>query len=222
MSVAAQAASATSAPAAPAAARRTGVRRVASSRVAFDLANTNNSSVLCVPQPDGKAYPVRGRLVGPRAVFDGRVAVVTVNVLVHDAGTGAWFFNLRSNPTYDYATRLAERGQTSLVLDRLGYGRSPLADGDDTWGAALIASLARGGEGTLIRRFTTGVATKRVRAKTGYLDGVSSMAGRVVSRGGQRYAFAVVANTGDITAARAIQERVVVMLASGTADTPAR
>lgn len=96
------------------------------------------------------------------------------------------------------------------------------ADDDDTWGAALISSLARGGEGTLIRRFTTGVATKRVRAKTGYLDGVSSMAGRVVSRGGQRYAFAVVANTTDIAAARAIQERVVVMLASGTADEPAR
>jgi len=132
---------ATSAPAAPAAARRTGVRRVASSRVAFDLANTNNSSVLCVPQPDGKAYPVRGRLVGPRAVFDGRVAVVTVNVLVHDAGTGAWFFNLRSNPTYDYATRLAERGQTSLVLDRLGYGRSPLADGDDTCLGAQVHML---------------------------------------------------------------------------------
>ncbi len=93
------------------------------------------------------------------------------------------------------------------------------ADADPGWGAALIGSLARGGEGTLIRRFTTGVATKRVRAKTGYIDGVSSMAGRVVSKGGQRYAFAVVANTTDITAARTIQERIVVQLASGVADT---
>lgn len=92
------------------------------------------------------------------------------------------------------------------------------ADADPTWGAALTASLAHGGEGTLIRRFTTGVATKRVRAKTGYLNEVSSMAGRVVSRRGQRYAFAVIANTPDIAAARAIQERIVVMLASGTAD----
>ena len=41
----------------------------------------------------------------------------------------------------------------------------------------LILSLAQGGEGTLIRRFTSGVATRRVRAKTGYLDGVSAMAG---------------------------------------------
>ncbi|MGD9572795.1 MAG: D-alanyl-D-alanine carboxypeptidase/D-alanyl-D-alanine-endopeptidase [Thermoleophilia bacterium] len=95
------------------------------------------------------------------------------------------------------------------------------ADADPGWGAALIGSLAAGGEGTLIRRFTTGVATKRVRAKTGYLDGVSSMAGRVVSKRGQRYAFAVVANTPDITAARTIQETIVVRLASGAADTTA-
>ncbi len=92
------------------------------------------------------------------------------------------------------------------------------ADADPGWGAALIGSLARGGEGTLIRRFTTGVAARRVRAKTGYLNEVSSIAGRVVSRRGERYAFAVVANTPDIAAARAIQERVVVMLASGAAD----
>ncbi len=106
--------------------------KVASSGVAFDLVNTNNSSVLCLPLPDGKEYRVRGRLVGPRAVLDGREAIVTVNVLVHDAGTGGWFFNLRNNPTYDYATQLAKRGQTSLVLDRLGYDRSGLGNGNDT------------------------------------------------------------------------------------------
>lgn len=107
------------------------------------------------------------------------------------------------------ANRLSARSLVAILA---------AADADPGWGAALIASLARGGEGTLIRRFTTGVATKRVRAKTGYLDEVSSMAGRVMSRRGQRYAFAVVANTSDIAAARAIQERVVVMLASGVAD----
>ncbi len=96
------------------------------------------------------------------------------------------------------------------------------ADADPIWGAALISSLARGGEGTLIRRFTTGVATRRVRAKTGYLNEVSAMAGRVISRRGQRYAFAVVANTADITAARALQDRVVVLLASGREDLTVR
>jgi D-alanyl-D-alanine carboxypeptidase/D-alanyl-D-alanine-endopeptidase (penicillin-binding protein 4) len=92
------------------------------------------------------------------------------------------------------------------------------ADGDPEWGAPLIASLAQGGEGTLVRRFRTGPATKRVRAKTGYLDGVSAMAGRVVSRRGQRYAFALLMNTADIGGARAVQDRVVTLLASGSED----
>ncbi len=92
------------------------------------------------------------------------------------------------------------------------------ADADPGWGRALIDSLPRGGEGTLIRRFTSGVATKRVRAKTGYLDGVSSMAGRVVSRRGVRYGFALLMNSADITGARAVQDDVVTLLAAGAED----
>ncbi len=115
--------------------------KVASGMVGFDLTNTNDSSVVCAPTPDGKEYRVRGRLIGPRAVLDGREPVVTVNVLVHDAGTGGWFFNLRQNPTYDYATQLAARGETSLVLDRLGYDRSGLADGNATCLGAQVHML---------------------------------------------------------------------------------
>ena len=92
------------------------------------------------------------------------------------------------------------------------------ADADATWGRPLIDSLAQGGQGTLIRRFTRGVATKRVRAKTGYLDGVSSMAGRVVSKRGVHYAFALVMNSTDITGARAVQDNVVTLLAAGAED----
>lgn len=92
------------------------------------------------------------------------------------------------------------------------------ADGDPVWGAALISSLAKGGEGTLIRRFRSGPATNRVRAKTGYLNGVSAMSGRVVSRGGSRYAFALLMNTSDILGARAAQDRIVTLLAAGSED----
>ena len=92
------------------------------------------------------------------------------------------------------------------------------ADADPGWGAPLIGSLAQGGEGTLIHRFRSGPATKRVRAKTGYLDGVSALAGRVISRRGQRYAFALLMNSGDIAGARATQDRVVTLLASGSED----
>lgn len=96
------------------------------------------------------------------------------------------------------------------------------ADADPEWGAALIGSLARGGEGTLVRRFTSGPATKRVRAKTGYLDGVSAITGRVISRRGERYAFAMLMNTADIGGARATQDRVITLLASGSEDLAAR
>ena len=92
------------------------------------------------------------------------------------------------------------------------------ADADPTWGRPLILSLAQGGEGTLIHRFTSGVATRRVRAKTGYLDGVSAMAGRVVSKGGVHYAFALLMNSTDITGARAVQDNVVTLLAAGAED----
>ena len=92
------------------------------------------------------------------------------------------------------------------------------ADADPEWGAALIGSLARGGEGTLVRRFTSGPATKRVRAKTGYLDGVSALAGRVISRRGQRYAFALLMNTADIGGARPPRTGSSRLLASGAED----
>jgi len=121
-------------------------------------------------------------------------------------------------------------GQRDVLVDGSGLSRGnrlaasslvrlmAQADADPTWGRPLVDSLARGGEGTLIRRFTSGVATKRVRAKTGYLDGVSSMAGRVVSRRGVHYGFALLMNSTDIAGARAVQDNVVTLLAAGAED----
>ena len=96
------------------------------------------------------------------------------------------------------------------------------ADADPGWGAALMGSLAQGGEGTLIHRFTSGPATKRVRAKTGYLDGATALAGRVISVRGQRYGFAMLMNTADIGGAQATQNKVVNLLAGGAEDGVAR
>jgi hypothetical protein len=113
------------APAAPAAAPHRGV---VSRAVVFDVENANATSVLCLP--DNESYRVRGRLVGPRSAVEGTGGAIRVNVLVHGLGTGPSFWNLRSHPSYDYARRLAARGETTLVLDRLGYGASRLPDGD--------------------------------------------------------------------------------------------
>lgn len=102
---------------------------VASRKVAFSVENENATPVAC--HPDGETYRLRGELVGPRSDLFG-ASMERVNVLVHDLTSGSWFWHLRRQPSYDYATRLAARGETSLVIDRLGYDASSLADGNAT------------------------------------------------------------------------------------------
>lgn len=119
------------APPAPAALAGPAARpAVLARQVVFDLENTNATSVLCLP--DNQSYEVRGRLVGPRKALDGHSGPIRVNVLVHDLGAGSWFWQLPGHRSYDYARQLARHGETSLVLDRLGYGASRLPDGDAT------------------------------------------------------------------------------------------
>lgn len=103
--------------------------KVVSRAVVFEVQNVNSTAVAC--RPDGDSYQLRGRLVGPRSEVLAADAD-RINALVHDTSTGGWFWNLRKHPRYDYATQLAARGETSVVLDRLGYDRSPLEDGNAT------------------------------------------------------------------------------------------
>ncbi|MAO82138.1 hypothetical protein [uncultured Nocardioides sp.] len=105
-------------------------QRVISRDVVFTLNNHNDTSVPCLA--DGEVHTVAGRLVGPREEVLGHAGSTRINVLVHDAGTGGWFWNLRGAQRYDYAGQLARRGETSLILDRLGFDASPLADGRAT------------------------------------------------------------------------------------------
>lgn len=93
------------------------------------------------------------------------------------------------------------------------------ADNDPTWGEALISALPTGGQGTLKRRLRGPTVGDRVRAKTGYIRNTSTLAGVVDSPGGARYAFAILMNQGSISGAKATQDRMVTLLASGVADT---
>ncbi|MFC4783731.1 alpha/beta fold hydrolase [Nocardioides sp. MAHUQ-72] len=102
---------------------------VVSRAVTIDVENTNGTSVACLP--DNKSYALHARLVGPRREVLG-ANVPRINVLVHDLATGSWFWHLTRRPAYDYAGRLAAAGETSLVVDRLGYGASRLPEGDAT------------------------------------------------------------------------------------------
>lgn len=92
------------------------------------------------------------------------------------------------------------------------------ADADPSWGRAFLASLPRGGEGTLSSRLRAPRVARRVQAKTGYIDGASALSGRVVSVGGTRYAFSMLMNTQDISGARTTQEQVAAILALGRED----
>jgi alpha-beta hydrolase superfamily lysophospholipase len=97
--------------------------------VSFTVRNTNRSSVPC--PSDGRTYTVKGTLVGPA----GSLAAPTsprINVLVHDITTGGWFWRMPGHPDVDYAARLADGGEISLVIDRLGYDASPVRSGTST------------------------------------------------------------------------------------------
>ncbi|MCW2814898.1 MAG: Alpha/beta hydrolase family protein [Nocardioides sp.] len=126
--------------------RQAADRRVVSRTISFDVVNRNETGVACLPAPDRRAHTLRARLIGPARVVEGRSGSETFHVLVHDAGTGGWFWNLqgrRVGREQDYATRLAEKGETVVVLDRLGYDRSPLRDGDATCLGAQATMLGR-------------------------------------------------------------------------------
>ena len=61
----------------------------------------------------------------------------------------------------------------------------------------FMSSLAIGGvDGTLDRRMVGGPAQRRIRAKTGHLNGVSSLSGYAFTNQGRVLAFAILANTG--------------------------
>lgn len=92
------------------------------------------------------------------------------------------------------------------------------ADRDPGWGNALIRSLPRGSEGTLIRPLRSPEVKNRVRAKTGFLNGVTSLSGRVVSRRGHRYAFAILIEADNTAEGRRLQDGVVNLLARGIED----
>jgi D-alanyl-D-alanine carboxypeptidase/D-alanyl-D-alanine-endopeptidase (penicillin-binding protein 4) len=66
---------------------------------------------------------------------------------------------------------------------------------DFRWGPDLVASLSIGGvDGTISRRMSNGPAAGLVRAKTGTLDGVSTLSGYVATDGRAPLAFSIFVN----------------------------
>lgn len=108
----------------------------------------------------------------------------------------------------------SNRLSASTLVTMLGE-----AEQNPEWGDALVRSLEHGGEGTLIHRLRDPAVRNRVRAKTGYINGVASLAGVVTSKAGARYAFAFLINDPDIGGAQRTMDQAVSLLATGAADT---
>jgi serine-type D-Ala-D-Ala carboxypeptidase/endopeptidase (penicillin-binding protein 4) len=131
--------------------------------------------------------------------------------------------------------REARRYLVSLGINMTGshmYDGSGLSPADRLSPRQILAVLRRaslqpyakpyrlslplaGVNGTLSKRMNTGPAHANARAKTGTLDDASTLSGYVTSANGHRLVFSIMINRRrlDITAAHALQDRIVQTLA---------
>lgn len=95
--------------------------------VSFHVKNINRTPVTC--RSDGRDYTVRGRIVAPRSALEHPTAAT---IYLHAVTWGEYYWNFTGVAGYAFATQLAERGHTSVIVDRLGYGASDKPPGDGT------------------------------------------------------------------------------------------
>jgi pimeloyl-ACP methyl ester carboxylesterase len=95
---------------------------VQSRAVSFQVHNTNRSMVPC--ESDDATYTIAGHLVGPaeRPGDDNSARPVVLDL--HGLGFGEFFWSFDAVAGYDWAQTLAGRGVASVIIDRIGYGRS--------------------------------------------------------------------------------------------------
>jgi len=97
--------------------------KVSSVPVAFQVKNTNTTSVPCTA--DGATYTVRGHITGPRSLLRPRRARRTgVTLYLHGLGLGEWLWNFQPVRRYNFARGMARARHVSVTVDRLGYGAS--------------------------------------------------------------------------------------------------
>jgi pimeloyl-ACP methyl ester carboxylesterase len=87
-----------------------------SREVSFEVQNRNRSKVMCFS--DRANYTVRGHIVTPPG---GARRVV---LFLHGLAWGEFLWNFDAVPGYNWAQELAGKGVASVVIDRLGYGKS--------------------------------------------------------------------------------------------------
>src|SRR2546425_322213 len=93
--------------------------------VSFAVRIQNTSLVPCLGAGSGPAT-IAGTLVAPDPLPQG------VTLYLHGLGFGKWFWHFYPGSALDFATRLAEQGHASVIIDRLGYGDSDRPDGNQS------------------------------------------------------------------------------------------
>ena len=95
--------------------------------ISFRVRNVNRSDVPCAS--DGRSYTVRGHLIAPTPLLrHDRIDLATL--YLHGLSFGEFFYRFRGASDADYAVAQARNGHASVVIDRLGYGRSGVPDGN--------------------------------------------------------------------------------------------
>jgi pimeloyl-ACP methyl ester carboxylesterase len=110
---------------------RVGLGEIVDDPVTFTVSNqaiTQSLAYTCAA--DGSSQVIHGHLIGPRADFVGNGSH-DITLYLHGLGYGEWFWNFTAVPGYDWAMNMAYAGQTSLTIDRLGYGASGQPNGND-------------------------------------------------------------------------------------------
>lgn len=115
---------------APQAAAESGAQsRVMTKTVSFTVRNVNTSVLAC--PSDGAGYKVKGRLIAPvRTARRTRPRAITL--YLHEFSFGSFFWDYRATPRLNYAVAQARAGHASVVIDRLGYGRSDRPEGNQS------------------------------------------------------------------------------------------
>ena len=115
----------------------------------FTVNNVNRSGVSCPDQPDAKTYEIVGWLSVPASVLRADPVRRAVTLYLHGPDGDA--FHFQAVPGYDFITEMAVLGHASVVVDRLGYGRSPKPNGFETclgaqadMAAQIVAQLRSG------------------------------------------------------------------------------
>jgi len=86
--------------------------------IRFTVQDVNRSVLPC--KASGSTYELVGRLVAPASSASSSVTVYTSGVIF----SSFFEFTNKVVPGYDFAHELARLGQTSVVVDRVGYGKT--------------------------------------------------------------------------------------------------